>query len=329
MTVIHYLLVALFRWDMKWILKLGVMWGVTRLFLVLLACVAFFIDGDFIYDKVTHVQRINAQLERLEPCLQVADNKPNKQLEWGVVRKLEQSEWELRKDTDEICKAANGITVTLPNGNTVEQPQDTIGKPWLNYSPDRSETSTAKLEQEGTGHSREQLMTALRNADKAGDATAARRLAKMVQSHDQRQGQGEQKGNDVFNVKLPNGYTIRGVPEGTSKDDIARKAVSNGLATWDDFGGEPQQPQDTTGKPWLNYAQETKEAPAAQAGNAIKAKAKGKTFNFPIGTTPEQMGQAIDEYFASQQGGNGRNLFPSPERNKIIEDKNQKLWGNN
>lgn len=31
-----------------------------------------------------------------------------------------------------------------------------------------------------------------------------------------------------------------------------------------------------------------------------KATANGKTFNFPQGTTPDQMGQAIDEYFSSQ-----------------------------
>ena len=31
------------------------------------------------------------------------------------------------------------------------------------------------------------------------------------------------------------------------------------------------------------------------------ATANGKKFNFPDGTTPEQMGQAIDEYFASQK----------------------------
>ncbi|EKY4211806.1 hypothetical protein ACW0Z6_004065 [Vibrio alginolyticus] len=146
MTIIYYLLVSLFRWEIKWITKLGSMWGITRLLLVILACITLFMDGYLIHDKVTHIQRINVQLDRLEPCLQIAGNKPNKQLEWGVFRKLEQSEWELRKDTDEICKVANGIlignrldaaffevlgvsnasqvkngiTVKLPNGNTVD-----------------------------------------------------------------------------------------------------------------------------------------------------------------------------------------------------------------
>ena len=31
-----------------------------------------------------------------------------------------------------------------------------------------------------------------------------------------------------------------------------------------------------------------------------KATANGKTFNFPEGTTPEQMGAAIDEYFGAE-----------------------------
>lgn len=105
-TIIYYLLVALFRWDMKWMSKLGLMWGITRLLLVILACIMLFIDGSLIHDKVTHIQRINVQLERLQPCMQIVDNKPNKQLEWGLVRKLEQSEWELRKDTDRICEIA-------------------------------------------------------------------------------------------------------------------------------------------------------------------------------------------------------------------------------
>ena len=141
MAIIYYFLVSLFRWDMKWITKLGSMWGITRLILVILAGVMIFIDGYIIHGKLTHIQRINTQLERLEPCLQVIDNQPNNQLHWGFVRKLNQSVWELRKDTDLICGRAmgiklddaflevlgisnasdvkNAITVTLPNGNTV------------------------------------------------------------------------------------------------------------------------------------------------------------------------------------------------------------------
>ena len=141
MTIIYYFLVSLFRWDMKWITKLGSMWGITRLILVVLACVMIFIDGYIIYDEVTHIQRINTQLERLEPCLQIVSNKPDKRINWGFFRKLDESVWELSKDTDLICSRAkqisidnalldvlgisnvssvkNPMTVKLPNGNTL------------------------------------------------------------------------------------------------------------------------------------------------------------------------------------------------------------------
>lgn len=39
-----------------------------------------------------------------------------------------------------------------------------------------------------------------------------------------------------MNVTLPNGFVIEGVPQGTSKEDIMRKAISAGLATQQDFG---------------------------------------------------------------------------------------------
>lgn len=39
-----------------------------------------------------------------------------------------------------------------------------------------------------------------------------------------------------MNVTLPNGQVINGVPEGTSKEEIAQKAISSGLAKESDFG---------------------------------------------------------------------------------------------
>lgn len=39
-----------------------------------------------------------------------------------------------------------------------------------------------------------------------------------------------------MDVRLPNGVIIKGVPEGTSKDEVKRKAIAAGLATADDFG---------------------------------------------------------------------------------------------
>lgn len=52
-----------------------------------------------------------------------------------------------------------------------------------------------------------------------------------------------------MNVTLPNGKVIRGVPEGTSKDDIARKAISAGLATESDFGIQTESPNTQSPEP--------------------------------------------------------------------------------
>lgn len=43
-----------------------------------------------------------------------------------------------------------------------------------------------------------------------------------------------------MNVTLPNGKVIEGVPDGASKDEIAMKAISAGLATREDFGMQPE-----------------------------------------------------------------------------------------
>lgn len=54
-----------------------------------------------------------------------------------------------------------------------------------------------------------------------------------------------------MDVKLPNGKTIKGIPEGTSKEEIKQKAISSGLATPEDFGdtGEQFQPMEQEGQP--------------------------------------------------------------------------------
>lgn len=51
-----------------------------------------------------------------------------------------------------------------------------------------------------------------------------------------------------MDVELPNGVVIEGVPEGTSKDDIKRKAIAAGLATEADFGVPEPSPQQMTGE---------------------------------------------------------------------------------
>ena len=45
-----------------------------------------------------------------------------------------------------------------------------------------------------------------------------------------------------MDVTLPSGVVINGVPDGTSKEEIKRKAIAAGLATEQDFA-MPSQPQ--------------------------------------------------------------------------------------
>ena len=45
-----------------------------------------------------------------------------------------------------------------------------------------------------------------------------------------------------MDIELPNGVVIQGIPDGTSKDEIMRKAIAKGLATEADFA-PPVQPQ--------------------------------------------------------------------------------------
>lgn len=48
-----------------------------------------------------------------------------------------------------------------------------------------------------------------------------------------------------MDVELPSGLVIEGIPEGTSKEEIKRKAIASGLATEADFGVEPSALQRT------------------------------------------------------------------------------------
>ncbi len=72
-----------------------------------------------------------------------------------------------------------------------------------------------------------------------------------------------------MNVTLPNGKVIEGVPEGASKDEIAMKAISAGLATRDDFGMPPEI--DTTTLTEIARAPELNEMslPAFKAGLGV------------------------------------------------------------
>lgn len=57
-----------------------------------------------------------------------------------------------------------------------------------------------------------------------------------------------------MDVRLPNGYLIKNVPEGTSKEAIMEKAISAGLATAEDFGGIPESPVESAqAQPMPNF----------------------------------------------------------------------------
>ena len=47
-----------------------------------------------------------------------------------------------------------------------------------------------------------------------------------------------------MDVRLPNGKIIRGVPEGTSKEEVMQKAIAAGIATESEFGAAPKQPEE-------------------------------------------------------------------------------------
>jgi hypothetical protein len=64
-----------------------------------------------------------------------------------------------------------------------------------------------------------------------------------------------------MDVKLPNGTIIRGVPEGTSKDEVMRRAIASGIANPEDFG---QSATDSSGEPSLSMT----EAPAQRPQQA-------------------------------------------------------------
>lgn len=43
-----------------------------------------------------------------------------------------------------------------------------------------------------------------------------------------------------MDVRLPSGVLLKGIPDGTSKDEIKAKAIKAGLATEADFGDNVQ-----------------------------------------------------------------------------------------
>lgn len=74
-----------------------------------------------------------------------------------------------------------------------------------------------------------------------------------------------------MDVKLPNGKTIKGVPEGTSKDEIRDKAIQAGLATPEDFGQTAEQ----SFQPMQQQGAEPERGLIERAGQAIGGAVSG------------------------------------------------------
>jgi len=70
-----------------------------------------------------------------------------------------------------------------------------------------------------------------------------------------------------MDVRLPNGYVIQGVPEGTTKTEVMRRAVSAGLAKYEDFADKSD--------PMLDPTTSFAENAAAGAGKAVADLGRG------------------------------------------------------
>jgi len=89
-----------------------------------------------------------------------------------------------------------------------------------------------------------------------------------------------------MDVTLPSGVVINGVPDGTSKEEIKRKAIAAGLATEQDFA-MPSQPQ----------------APAAnepQQSDSWLSKTPHAAFLRGIGNSLRSVGDAYSALFAGE-----------------------------
>jgi hypothetical protein len=122
-----------------------------------------------------------------------------------------------------------------------------------------------------------------------------------------------------MDVKLPNGTIIRGVPEGTSKDEVMRKAIASGIAKPEDFG---QSATDSSGEPSLSMTEAPAQRPQqAESSFADKALGVGEALlTTATGATAGAAGGAIGAlegvFEAVKQGKLG-----TSEAQQIIESQ--------
>jgi hypothetical protein len=122
-----------------------------------------------------------------------------------------------------------------------------------------------------------------------------------------------------MDVRLPNGTIIRGVPEGTSKDEVMRKAIASGIAKPEDFG---QSATDSSGEPSLSMTEAPVQRPQqAEPSFADKALGVGEALlTTATGATAGAAGGAIGAlegvFEAVKQGKLG-----TSEAQQIIESQ--------
>ena len=115
-----------------------------------------------------------------------------------------------------------------------------------------------------------------------------------------------------MDVKLPNGNIIKGVPDGTSKDDVKMKAIAAGLATEADFGEENNVIPVGTGAntQLVDIAQQPAPQPelsvtdrllgAVEAGAALVTGATTGTLGYIAGAGEGLARQALGQYTSEE-----------------------------
>lgn len=133
-------------------------------------------------------------------------------------------------------------TLTPVEGNPFDQFDESEKQgPWTRFQEgpwnkfqENSGNASDQFDESPKLHSRAKLESALRNAHKAGDTAAAKKLANALMN-------GEYAEATQMSVELPNGTVIEGIPRGTSREAIKAKAIAAGLAKESDFPS-PAQP---------------------------------------------------------------------------------------
>ncbi|WBA13856.1 hypothetical protein [Salinivibrio proteolyticus] len=143
MSLIYYIMVALFRWDLKWIFRLKAMWGITRLSLVIAMTLTLIIDGYYLYERANSIYLVSAQLDRQESCSRIIKEDPSYILDREAIKHDYDSFGAIKDLTDKLCRKARAarlsraisevlgahklptdrgtISVRLPNGEVMEQ----------------------------------------------------------------------------------------------------------------------------------------------------------------------------------------------------------------